>query len=470
MTVRWRSQRPAPALSRRDFVKLGSSAALAGTAAATSPAAVKGRTPNLLLVITDQQHIDTIAAAGCPHVKTPALDRLCGRGLRFTESYSSNPVCSPARSSIFTGRPSSETGVFENGLPIRQGIPNLGQWLAQETNYETVYSGKWHVPSSFTHLIPGFDVLNSGVGGQGNLGDTASSRAAEGYLRNRSRSKPFFLVASFLQPHDICEWLRLNRDNPAQLRYPELADQLPDLPDNFRFDEREPGRLQQTRARNEPAKGGWSERQWLYYRWSYYRHIEMVDAEVGRVLNALDEEGYTDETVIVFTADHGEGMGHHQMVRKSSPYDEASKVPFIISWPGHVPEGRVETTRLVSGMDIVPTLCDYAGIAAPTDTRGQSLRRLIERPHEEWRSFLVTESNNNTGRMLRTERFKYVSYRSDPVEQFFDLSADPGETVNLATQAHSADELARHRRLLGDWERSLDVAPNVPEPNTWRRS
>lgn len=133
--------------------------------------------PNILLIMTDQQHIDTISAAGCPYLNTPAMDRLLRRSVSFTESYSPNPVCSPARSAIFTGRTSTETGVHKNNIPIRSSIPNTGQWFTEHTNYEMAYAGKWHVPGSFTHFIPGFRVLHTGFGGQGNLGDTGVSRA-----------------------------------------------------------------------------------------------------------------------------------------------------------------------------------------------------------------------------------------------------------------------------------------------------
>ncbi|MFB0524245.1 MAG: sulfatase-like hydrolase/transferase, partial [Phycisphaerae bacterium] len=144
-------------ISRRNFLKLsGSTIALLSSAALTNKVSAirqrQGPKPrNILLIITDQQHIDTIAAGGCRHVRTPALDRLKTRGASFAQSYSSNPLCSPARSSIFTGRTSSEAGVHVNNLPIRSDIPNLGQWFSQETDYETVYAGKWHLPRGFTY-------------------------------------------------------------------------------------------------------------------------------------------------------------------------------------------------------------------------------------------------------------------------------------------------------------------------------
>jgi arylsulfatase A-like enzyme len=460
-------------VNRRDFIKLsGSAVALLANGTLTSNvfAGRQSRKPkpkNILFIITDQQHIDTIAAGGCRHVRTPALDRLKTSGVSFTQSYSANPLCSPARSAIFTGRTSSEATVYVNGRPIRSDIPNLGQWLSQQTDYETFYAGKWHLPRTYTSDIPGFKVINTGIGGFGYLCDTVMSRACESFLRNRSKSKLFLLVASFLQPHDICEWLRLNMDMPERLRYDELAGELPVLPDNFEFDENEPKNIKQRRLGNEPFKGKWSKQHWRYYLWSYYRNIEYVDAEIGRILQTLENYGYAKDTLIVFTSDHGEGLAHHQMVRKSSLYDEAAKVSLIFSWPGHIPENRTDTTHLVSGMDITPTLCDYAGIKPPKNMRGRSLRPILEGKSVPANNFVVTEVSTNTGRMVRTPSFKYITYKDDSVEQLFDMRTDPGETKNLAASSRYASALAEHRKMLRDWESRLDVPPNAPNTDAW---
>ncbi len=462
-------------LSRREFVKLGGSAVAVlsgGALTSKSSGARRARQPkpkNILIIITDQQHIDTIAAGGCRHVRTPALDRLKKRGVSFTQSYTANPLCSPARSAVFAGRTSSECGVHVNGRPIRSDIPNLGQWFSENTDYETFYAGKWHLPRTYTSNIPGFKVINTGIGGFGYLCDTVMSRACQGFLRNRSKRKPFLLVASFMQPHDICEWLRLNMENPGRLRYPELAGELPELPDNFQFDENEPEAIRRRRAGNEPFRGKakWNKEHWRYYRWSYYRNIEQVDAEIGRIFQAIEDLGYADETLIVFTADHGEGLAHHQMVRKSSFYDEAVRVPLLLSWPAHIPENRTDTSHLVSGLDIMPTLCDYAGIKAPANMRGASLRAALEGNGRFSRDFIVSEVSSNTGRMVRTQRYKYITYRKDLVEQLFDMKNNPGETKNLATSSAHASMLAEHKKLLKDWERRLDVAPNIPNTDAW---
>jgi arylsulfatase A-like enzyme len=307
-------------IPRRTFLQLAAPAVLTSQ--------TKAR-PNVLFILTDQQHIDSISAGGCAYTRTPAMDSLQHNGVSFAQSYCPDPVCSPSRSAIFSGRMASETGVTSNGRPIRDPIPNLGQWFSANSNYETIYSGKWHVPRTYTSSIPGFKVLPGGISGQGNMGDSCVSRSCEAWLRNRTSSKPFLMVASFLQPHDICEWLRINMQNRDESPFRELQDKLPPLPANFEFDSKEPEHLRRTRQKCEPAKGGWSRQHWRYYMWSYYRHVEMVDGEVGRILQALRETGRERDTLVVFSADHGEGLAHHQMVRKSISYDEATRVPRV---------------------------------------------------------------------------------------------------------------------------------------------
>ena len=455
--------------TRREFLKQGGAAAAAVAVGAMGGAfgASPGKRPNILLVMTDQQHIDTISAGGCPYVRTPAMDRLVKRGVSFLESHSTNPVCSPARSSLMTGRMPCETGVHVNGRPIREGVPNLGQLLGN-AGYDTVYAGKWHMPRSATYDIPGFRVIASGIGGQGNLGDAAASRACQAYLENASGAKPFFMVASFLQPHDICQWLRINKMAPPKLRYPEIRDELPPLPKNFGFDAREPGWIARRRSSNEASKGDWGEEQWRYYLWSYYRHIEMVDAEIGRVLDALDASGRADDTVVIFTADHGEGTAHHQMTRKNNGYEAALKVPLVVAWPGEGDKGRTDRTHLVSGLDVAATIMDCAGVTPPAEVQGRSLRPLVAGKRVEWHDAVVAELIGNKGRVIRTPQYKYIAYQGDPVDQLFDMQADRGEMRNLSGDAAHADAVRAMRARLRDWERSLMPAPKVPLVKEWR--
>ncbi|MBA7622952.1 Delta 4,5-hexuronate-2-O-sulfatase [subsurface metagenome] len=470
MKVPKRMYTPGRSVTRRGFLirsAVGGAALLSGTSfGRTAPAVSAGRRPNILFIVTDQQGLDTISAVGCSDVHTPNLDRLARRGMTFMESHSTDPVCSPARSSIFTGRMPSETGVFVNGRPIRESIPNVGQWLSRE-GYETVYVGKWHLPRSFTLDIPGFTVIPGGLSSHGTVGDGPVSRACQGYLRNYKGDKPFLLVASFLQPHDVCHWVIMRQKQPENLPYPELAGELPPLPSNFDYDPREPERVKQTRQTSKRCP--WNEEQWRFYLWSYYRMVEEVDAEIGRVLQALEDAGHLEDTLVVFTSDHGEGRARHQQVLKNVLYDEAVKVPLIFSWPGRISENVQDRTSLVSGLDIVPTLCDFVGVKAPPDMRGRTLRAALEGRAAPGAEFVAAEVRI-TGRMVRTPDFKYIAFEDDPVVQLFDMKNNPGETKNLFEDSQYASVLEEHRRLLERWESRLDPMPRpAPRGQTRQR-
>ena len=446
------------AVSRREFLKTGAvvAAALAAGPMRVVQAAPKGKAPNFLYIVCDQMNLDAMSALGCRWVQTPNLDRLASRGVLFTQSHSTNPVCSPARSALFTGRMPVETGVVHNELAIREGIPNLGEWLSSQAGYDTAYCGKWHLPMGFaTPAIKGFRALPSGRS-NGQIDDAWVSRSCEAFLRNRAKEggSPFLLVASFHQPHDICYWM-LSPETlvPKELPLDSIRGQLPELPPNHRS--RPPG----------PAKVGNgfpgfdTDLRWRYYLYCYYRMVEMLDQDVGRLLDALEDTGLAEETVVVFTADHGEGAGRHGNVQKWHPYDESMKVPMIWSCPGSMEQGLVDSAHLVSGVDVMSTVCDFAGVAPPPDARGFSLRPLLEgRADTPWREFIVAEWQYE-GRIVRTPRHKLVTWGNDPAVQLFDVEKDPWETANIADQPGSDAIIAEHRKMLDGWNASMDVAP-----------
>ena len=451
--------------TRRQFLRTGALGAVSGLAlggrAGRAAASGTGRRPNFLFIICDQLGLDALSAHGCPDVHTPNMDRLARRGVTFMESYSTNPVCSPARSSLMTGRMPVETGVITNTRPIHDSCPNMGRWFRRE-GYEAVYCGKWHLPGGYPAEIEGFTVLPSG-GGQGDLVDSVVSRSCEAYLKNRGRGKPFLLVASLLQPHDICYFAIKGKTLvPEELPFPQIAHQLPDLPPNHKARPPAPEKLAKIMYR------GFSDAQWRYYIDIYYRQVEMVDADIGRILDALEDSGQADNTVVVLTADHGEGLGRHMHVSKWYPYEEAAKVPMIVSCPGRIAENHKDASHLVSGLDVMSTMCDYAGIKPPPNALGRSLRPLLERKPTEWREFVASE-HHVIGRMIRTGRYKYVRYENDPVEQLFDMKADPWETKNLYDDAKYASIVADHRKLLKEWQARLKPVAPTPMAKPRRR-
>jgi arylsulfatase A-like enzyme len=425
-------------------------------------AAVQAARPNLLFLVTDQQHAGALSCAGNPFVKTPHLDRLAARGVRFEKSYCTYPLCCPSRGSLFTSRMPHELGIYGNTDAdlSTKGVPTLGE-LFQAAGYETAYAGKWHLQVPFPGVVdaagnrkmPGFEVLaiagrnphkvDLATDGKGLTVDPNSADAAIKFLR-QPHVKPFLLVASILNPHDICEYPEC-----AALRklLPKDPSQLPPARPNLRDTDTLPSTLK----RLVSQKGDWTEQQWREYLWVYYRLTEIADGEVGRVLAALEETGLATNTVVVFTSDHGEMMGSHRMITKQKLYDESASVPLIIRPPDG--RARVNKQHLVSGLDIMPTLLDYAGIAAPAAARGRSLRPLVEGKDPPWREFVVTENISGVdSRMLRTARYKYILFATgENREQFFDLERDPGELKNLIADSSLAGEVARHRSLLQEW-------------------
>ena len=456
-------------ITRREFLQLSmaTTSLLAGSSC-LSQHSQTSKNPNILLIVTDQQHYETIAAGGCQYVKTPAMDRLMRRGVSFQNSYVANPVCGPARASIFTGRTCCETSVCDNGEGIRSGIPNLGQWIQRQSDYENIYIGKWHLPGYYQAEIEGFDTVYTGLTGLGYYGDTQKARVCEGYIRNHGNNKPFFITLSFMQPHDICEWLRLNTYPGESIRFPQIEEELPRIPHNFDFDENEPLLLKKLRSGCEPVIGNWSKEHWRFYRWSYYRQIEYMDNEIGRVLDALEESGLSSSTMIIFTSDHGEGMGHHQTVRKNTPYEESVRVPFLISLPGQIPQQRIENKTLVSGLDIVPTVCDYLNIPAPPKMQGISLKPILAAEKTADRDCIVIELLSNQARVIRSNKYKLIKFMNDPAEMLFDMQTDPGETKNLLADHRYESVLRQHQKWLSEWETNLDVADDVVHRGYWK--
>jgi arylsulfatase A-like enzyme len=407
--------------------------------------------PNVLWVCTDQQSAD---ALGCvsPYLDTPAMDSIAERGVRFDRAYCPEPVCGPSRASMLTGRMPHETGVTENGeTPEAYAEESLGS-LLREAGYETAYAGKWHLPNMHPEgEAPeyGFDVV-------GGFDDTELPEACADFITGRDDDRPFFLSAHFDDPHNICEYSR-NQVLPWGSIEEVPTGECPPLPANFNVPPFEPGSLADLRKQMREKRGAieeeWPPEAWRHYRHAYYRLVERVDDALSRILGALEDAGVREETVVVFTSDHGDMNSAHRLNQKWTLYEESARVPLLVDAPGS--QTSTVDSRLVStGLDLLPTLCDYADADVPADLHGRSLRPAIEGEDPDWRDAVVTETHmyDLDGRMVRTEDYKYAVYgRGRHREQLFDLEADPGEMVNLAVDARYEDALAEHRERLLDW-------------------
>lgn len=451
------------------------------------------RRPNVLVVMTDQQSANAMSCAGNPDVRTPAIDSLAEAGVRFRNAYCSSPLCAPSRASMMTGRMPSELGIDDNVRTPSKPFPDrsLGRIFAR-AGYHCAYAGKWHVPGA-VHGVradtdhresSGFTEIHAGTH------EGLATACGEFLAAEQRRDAPFLLVASFNEPHGICEWARGQAPPSGELPDVDWRE-LPVLPPNFAYGSEEPEalRLVQRFAWTVHPTQQWDEERWRRYRHAYFRLCERVDAEIGTLLARLDASGLRDETLIVFTSDHGDMQGAHQWNQKKTLYEESAGVPFIIVPPGTTSPGRVCDELVSVGLDLLPTLCDYAGIQPDPEWAGSSTRSLVDLAGSPdtpvgWRTHVVTETewtfpglmpppsmSKLIARMVRTARYKYMCHAwGSHREQLFDLWRDPGELTNLATSGAHQDVLDDHRRALiehcdtlgeefGRWVPAPGVAP-----------
>jgi arylsulfatase A-like enzyme len=403
--------------------------------------------PNILFILTDQQTLTAMGAYGNPFVHTPNMDALAEAGIRFTQSYCSSPGCSPSRSSLITGMYPHETRVNYNSQKPDSSILNMGN-IFRKAGYKTIWGGKWELPEAFPHTlpvdsVPGFVLVNFSspekTTGKGSDTDTPLADAMTKQLQRRP-NEPWLMVISFQNPHDIT-FVPAQPNSYLPAVNPEST---PPLPANFEIDPSEPQFLKDCRNRtgyeNELFMASkFNTAEWRNYIFQYYRMVENVDFEIGKIISMLEKQAYDENTLIVFTSDHGDGIAAHRWAGKLSPYEEAMKVPLVISWFGKAFQTNTDERHLVSGIDILPTMLDYAGLTIPSSIEGKSLKPIIENPDAPFREFIFSEiapdpaQPGRLARMVRYRNYKYVLYSYGTVnEQLFDLKNDPGEKENLS--------------------------------------
>lgn len=421
---------------------------------------------NILLITTDQQSATMLSCSGNPDLDTPNMDSLAADGVRFEKAYAAQPLCIPQRCSWYTGLMPHQHGITFNITDKElQSDKMMGQ-VFRDANFSTGYSGKWHIN------VPWQDKARHGFQWVNNIrcngADEGIVSDFEKFL-NEKGDGSFIFSASFNNPHNICEAAcggPFPDGNPGMV---ENMEQLPPLPRNFCIPEREPSVIREVqtmyRDRNYPT-ANWDETRWRLHRWFYCRITEILDRRIGELLQVLRESGHWEDTLIVFTSDHGDGNAHHLWNQKQVLYDESARVPFIVTRPrsslGYIDKGHMVNT----GIDLIPTLCGLASIDCPPHLDGCDWSEVLsgsDLPLK--RDHVIVETEFGTfgkplgylGRAVRTQRYKYMIYdRGENREFLVDMENDPGETINLAGSPDHQKELDRCRALLRDYINKTD--------------
>lgn len=419
-------------------------------------AKVQDNRPNIVLIMTDQHQAQALSVAGNTDLSTPNLDKLAKSGVLFENAYVTFPLCSPSRSSIFTGKMPHELGINSN-IDKKIAEENIQFNLAnvlKNNGYACGYGGKWHAPEVEIDTDSGFEKYSE-------FGDIGLAENAIAFMKAKKEGpNPFFMVASFDNPHTICEWAR-SQPLPYGNIVPVPLDQTPELPVNFKKSADFPEALQIEQNSDRPTypTENYTEADWRQYRYTYYRLIEKVDREIGKILDAIDALGLRDNTIVVFTSDHGDGNAAHGWNQKTALFQESVNVPFIIRDPYRKKAQNLKKPQLVStGLDFYPTVLDYAGLPISDALRGKSLKPLLDSAIQNHEMVVVqtkfdTKNSYGTlGRSVIDANFKYVAYSwGKNREQFFDLKNDPFEMNNLITQKEYADLVDEYRQKLITW-------------------
>lgn len=423
--------------------------------------------PNIIYIMTDQQSANAMSCAGNADLHTPNMDRLAAMGVRFENAYCTLPLSGPSRSSMFTGFMPSDTRMTENGTPLPDSLAQqtLGTLLSN-AGYTCAYAGKWHV---HTNSLPqeqafGFKRLHG-------HNDFGLAEACVDFLRNRPDA-PFFLVASFDNPHNACEYARKQPTPYAQIQEPEL-DECPNLPANFNVSPYDADVLDYEKSLNYrlyPTRN-YTADDWRRYRNAYCRLVETVDAEIGKIVAEIDRQDLWKNTVIVFTSDHGDGQGAHHWNQKTVLYEEVVNVPLIVCVPEGKHAGKVLPQLISNGIDLLPSICEWAGVRVPAGREGMSFSRLAEEGDStlSHRSYVVSETEfsetgGTKGWMVRSKKYKYVLYDKGLYrEQLYDMENDRLEMCNLAIEQRYGDVLKAHRAMLKEWMENHPVGgrPNL---------
>lgn len=444
----------------------------------SNPSAADGKKKwNVLFIMSDDLNCD-LGSYGHPVVKSPHLDKLARSGVRFEHAYCQYPLCNPSRASMMTGRRPDTTGVLGNGNHFRKKLPDVATLpeLFKKNGYYSARVGKiYHYgvpgqigtsgmddPQSWDEVInpSGHDRVienkiinlvptNRNIGGSLtwiNDPDSTDKDQTDGKvatetirLLEKNKDKPFFIACGFFRPHVPCiapqKYFDMYSLKQIQLQQ-NVDEEIKDIP---------PAAL-----RVRPPNHGIEETKLKEMKRAYYASVTFMDAQVGRVLNALERLGLAENTIVTFVGDHGWCLGEHGQWQKMLLFEEVARVPMIIYVPGEKGNGR-SCSRPVELIDFYPTLAEYAGLTAPSGFEGKSLKPLLQNPKAEWDrpAFTQVSTGDRKGRSVRTERWRYTEWADGKAgTELYDHEKDPREYQNLANDPKYKDVIAKLSPLL----------------------
>ncbi len=448
---------------------------LTGLSAPTIAHAADPQRPNVLLIAVD----DLNTALGCyghPLVRSPNIDRLAARGVRFEHAYCQFPLCSPSRVSMLTGLRPETTRIFELKTDFRTILPQA-QTLPQsfqKAGYFVARVGKifhygvpgqigtnglddpasWHKvvnprgrdkdeEDKLTNYTPkhGLGSAMSFLAADGTDEEQTDGRAATAAIEllEEKRDRPFFLGVGFYRPHTPYVAPKKYFD-----LYPLDTIRLPDNPSEDRDD------IPAAAIQIRPDNYGLTDLQCRQCTQAYFASITFMDAQVGRLLDALDRLKLADNTIVVLWSDHGYLLGEHGQWMKQSLFEESARVPLIVAAPGMAGNGHA-SPRVVESIDIYPTLAQLCHTPAPDDLAGHSLVPLLQQPDRAWDhpAFTQVQRAKFPGRSVRTQRWRYTEWdHGREGTELYDHEHDPRELHNLAHDAKYSDTVAELRGML----------------------
>lgn len=435
--------------------------------------------PNIILFLTDQLRRDALGCYGNEICQTPHLDALANEGVQFDQAYTTSPVCSPARASLMSGLYPHNHGVMLNthigpawSRGLSTDVPTFSR-LLKDAGYVLDYAGKWHVhqdigPEEFGfdrhvvgggrgEIVPGSELTVEFPGSSFPVAGTSALPKEEyktwkvtddgiGMLRERAGGdEPFFLRIDATAPH----FANIVPEPYASMYDPETIPPWPNFDESF---EGKP-------AAHLRKHQEWhlEDKDWCWWQKviaKYYGDVSLIDTCVGRVLEAIREAGIEDNTIFIFSTDHGDSTGSHKHFEKAGTmYDEVFRIPLLVKMPGGA-SGKV--SQFVRLMDLMPTFVEWGGGEIPESIDSRSLVPLLEGDSpDDWPDSVYCESHGevwgySSMRMVRTDKWKYV-YTPHDVDELYDLEADPGEMMNRIDDENYADVLVEMKGRLIGW-------------------